>query len=76
MKNKSRQLQRTKHALPQFHHDAIQPLSLLPICIRGNMNDAKLIDKSLKDKYNNAFLAKYISDKLNIMFANINDFSK
>ncbi|KOX69532.1 hypothetical protein WN51_06542 [Melipona quadrifasciata] len=38
-------------------------------------NHAKLID-DLKDKYNNAFQAKYTSDKFKIMFTNIDDFSE
>lgn len=49
------------------------PPPLPTIYIHSNVNHTKLIDV-LKDKYNNAFQAKYTSDKLKIMFANINDF--
>ena len=42
----------------------------LPIYVHGNINHVKL----LEDKYKNAFQAKYMSNKLKIMFDNINSF--
>ena len=44
-----------------------------PIHVHGNLNHFKLLD-ALKDKYKNGFQAKYTSNKLKIMFDNINSF--
>ena len=48
-----------------------QPFKSSPIYIHDNVNHAKLID-ALKEKYNNAFQAKYTSGKLKIVSTNIN----
>ena len=46
-----------------------------PINIHGKLNYAKLLDV-LKEKYQNVFQVKVTSNKLKVMFANINDFSE
>ena len=51
-----------------------QNTKLLPIYIHGNINHIKLLD-ALKEKYKNTFQVKFVSNKLKIMFTNLNDFN-
>ncbi|CAD1480416.1 unnamed protein product [Heterotrigona itama] len=50
-----------------------QNTKLLPVY--AHINHAKLLD-ALREKYNNAFQIKFTSNKLQIMFANLNDFAE
>ena len=45
-----------------------------PMYVHGNINHVKLLN-ALKHKYKNVFQAKYTSNKLKIMFDNMNSFT-
>ena len=65
-----------EEAAPITNSTTSKPRTIKPplIHVHGDINHVNLLD-ALKDKFKNAFRAKYTSNKLKIMFDNINSFT-